>query len=121
MTITLNITLDEAISEMEAIVEERGEDFIYKPPPAPEPGTCAYFKPDGTPSCGVGYLFDWNGIDPSVLKGDLNFAPLRALVAEGVIEMDFSVQQFLHKFQFRQDSGFPYRDALAEAKTEVGR
>lgn len=107
----------DALADLQALVAERGEDFVYQ---SPEPDstdlpTCRY-EFDGLPSCGLGKVFGETWAVPlSVLEGlDTGTSPGQALKDEGHL-MTRKAWTLLFAFQDRQDSGLPYGEAIREA------
>lgn len=103
---------DTALGLLFRAVEEKGEDFVYTPLGVDEHGDsqCKYFE-HGQPSCIVGHVLDYMGID-SVREGlGASFA-LRELG----IEVDAATQHLLDEVQTQQDGGMPWGEALRRAQ-----
>lgn len=116
----INITMDDAISHMDAIVMEAGEDFRY----LPKNDHCVYLAKDSegnfVPDCIVGKFLVRIGVPIDEIKhceGWLAESALVILQDEGVIgEVEASVPGFLFAIQRRQDERVAWGDALHYAK-----
>lgn len=127
-----------ALAAVQAVVAERGENFVYRPPTWMKKDkvtgeenlvtACVYFdRETGEPSCGVGAALGALGVerDDLVVEApewraeriqDLNSgAGVSALQTRGVLDLTPKAQEFLQTFQSGQDSGARYSDALSWA------
>jgi hypothetical protein len=121
-----------ALAALEAVVAERGEDFIYEPVTltrTDEGGmehptrSCVYFVPEtGEPSCGVGATLPSFGISREDLKiesafnRDLNSgAGVSRLVSSSVLDATQKAVDLFSEFQRLQDLREPYGPALRRA------
>jgi len=50
--------LDDVLTAMRKAVEDRGKDYLYDNERGVNDAGCYYSKPDGTPSCLVGYVIN---------------------------------------------------------------
>lgn len=128
---------DCALEILEALVAERGDDFIYEAPGADGDGNpgCAYAVEDEagnlSPSCGVGYVV--HAVAPHLLPrlhrldpGEhrytgvaaepalRDYLPLNAEDGLGLV-VDSRALFLLKAFQFHQDARVPYRESLRRA------
>ena len=121
----IEITVEDVISGLTSLVEERGEDYTYEMWFAPTPGfgkRCTYVK-DGEGDCGVGAYLISKGVPADrLVKFDQDRyaagAPevLSQLEREGVLKYDSGAAAVLAEFQSKQDSGSTWGYSLLRAK-----
>lgn len=135
---TLNY--DKALELLERAVDEKGVDYVYDPPRFPETTVagvlttmsqpeCAYFDPDGQPSCIVGYVLSYLGIDADTVNragANIGFNPeglFDHLRAHGDIDygLDHDANVLLRLAQTEQDGGQPWGAAVLNARTVVSQ
>lgn len=117
----IDITLDSVRTGLLALVEQEGEDFIYKR----NNGNCTYTR-EGDGDCLVGRFLIAEGVPVERLEtadqhptGLRAPALLRQLVNEGVITVTEPAIGVLDIAQDFQDSGEPWGDAVNYALTAV--
>jgi hypothetical protein len=125
------ITYEQALSTLKELVAERGEDFVY----GSADGACIYSTVEGSPSCGVGYVFA--KLDPPMFHAihvaewgevaDINNVhqfPVSEIEENLSIEYDTlytrKAGKLLAQFQSAQDQKVPYGLALEDAISEAG-
>lgn len=132
-TTKLTLTLDEAIADVRAVIDEYGADYRYES----DSGECMYFEledPAGkAPSCIVGHVFARHGLKRDDLavepryethetnrKIDLNEGiSVTSLVSNHLLAVDDDTHQFLSNLQANQDSGISWGESFEIALNEV--
>lgn len=124
----IEITVEDVISGLTSLVEERGEDYTYEMwfEVSPSWGKrCTYVK-DGEGDCGVGaYLINKGVPADRLVKFDqdryANGASevLRQLEVEGVLTYENGADSILDQFQRKQDAGHTWGESLRSAKWYV--
>lgn len=114
---TITITAEDAVNLLKRVVEERGEDFSYKPfPNTNGPVTCFYER-DGQPSCGVGLALFYAGLTAEQLavldaQGDDTgideYRTLEILSDELDVTLEPKAVGVFSRFQVSQDREEPY-------------
>ena len=101
---TIQLTLDEVVADLRAIVAEKGEGYVY-------PNySCVYFEPTGEPSCVVGQVMARHGVSREDLDSIavrtrwLNSSAAVRLFAEGIIDCEPEVRGLLMRAQDISDS-----------------
>lgn len=117
----IDITLDSVRTGLLALVEQEGEDFIYKK----NNGACTYTR-EGNGDCIVGQFLIAEGVSVERLEvADRNAVGLRApallrqLVDEGVITVTEPALGVLDIAQDFQDSGESWGESVHYALTTV--
>lgn len=119
----IEITADVVTFELEALVNEKGENFIYEQQVDPESGRakCVYVH-DGEPSCIVGRVLANLGVPLDRLAladagpGTSADMLLNQLRDEDVITIPDGVQLALQEAQSRQDYRQSWGTAVRSAK-----
>lgn len=107
------ITYEVAKTLLERAVEEKGEDYVFRPR---NDNGYWYFNPeDGTPGCIVGHVLHYKGITVEDI-GELNVAcGVGMLKDHGVIEADSQTMDLLENAQTEQDQGETWSNAVKDA------
>lgn len=119
------ISFDEALAAMEAVVAERGEDYVY---PKQKRGwshedqglTCLYAL-DGDPSqpaCIVGAVLAHEGKLTKTIANQMS--TVSDLVEQGLLTVSEKTERLLKIAQFEQDGGSTWGWAVAKAKKAAG-
>ena len=132
------LTYEQALAELERLVEEKGADFVYQSPalvwdyaeneegdeertgwhlgePSDSNGDCINWLPDGTPSCIVGHLIRHLFPDVEPTCEVMDDGPERTLKMMG-ITADHDTLLLLYTVQCSQDNGATWGDAVEKAK-----
>lgn len=119
----IELTTDSVISVLDELVQEAGEDFVYR-------GVCKYVKND-EPSCLVGKVLAKAGVPLERLEaadraewggGQSADVLLNNLRAEGVVNFEGDdVAVLLQAAQSRQDNRNTWAKAVSLAKAKVGK
>lgn len=116
------IEVPEALELLERAVQEKGADYID--PSAVKANGCEYATDDGLPSCIVGHVFYYLGVDPS----KVNNGSVRVVIDNGGIvalsgeyiddspTFSYGAVSVLQEAQIVQDTKGTWGAALAEAK-----
>jgi hypothetical protein len=112
----LTLTYDEALADLKALVEEKGEDYIYQTDP--ESG-CLYFHDKERPGCIVGHVMAKHGIKQDDLvhgSADWNFnKSVHGLFKDGFLDIDERTGYLLAIAQTLQDDHTPWGQAVSVA------
>lgn len=109
------LEIEEAVALAEALVEEKGSDFVYQPP-TPNTGRCYNWHLDSdTPGCIVGQILYRHGVSKELLLHFNNSAAESWLPGQPPIASSTAIS-FLTVLQNRQDIGWTWGAALEEAK-----
>ena len=109
------LTAPRALELLREAVDERGGDYIYLPPGAPDDQGCLYAHDDG-PGCGVGlalYRYGATLDDLKVMDGQGVIQDAYAFLSFDVTEDALDI---LAMFQRYQDDRKPWSQALAHAE-----
>lgn len=116
----ITITLDDAVKHLKAVVEEKGESFVYHPVGSIH---CTYVQ-NGKPDCGVGHVLDRMGVDlvknfedKSANSTAIRYLPVSSLVEPFELHEDAS--KFLQNFQSCQDQHMTWGDSLNDALSQL--
>lgn len=110
---TITITADEARELLTRAVEEKGADYIY--PRVNNPDGCLYFE-GNAPSCIVGHVLAYKGMEPFEDEGELNASTVHSLRHHMLFEVDNDrTFEALRAAQTWQDSGETWGDTLRVA------
>lgn len=121
---SLHLSLAEARRDLERAVDELGSDHVYSKPSlgtAPddvEDFACAYYEPDGSPSCIVGHVLSYHGVRFG-WDDDANLASVRDLAGDEQFVAPQTVVEYLTAAQITQDQGGTWGQALAEAEKAI--
>lgn len=107
---SLDLTPERTLELLRRAVAEKGADHVY--PRAKRYGKCLYREPDGSPSCIVGHVLIWAGVDPAQLVE--GFSAWRQMKTLGVT--DERVRLALDAAQMNQDRGATWGAVLAAAE-----
>lgn len=122
----IEITADSVKQGLEALVAEKGEDFIYTERPVAgmdddDDTSCRYVW-DGKPDCFIGQFLAKEGVplerlaNADLFMGGLGHPAvtlLGQLEREGVVTVTDAAKQMLQAAQNKQDSGKTWGTALA--------
>lgn len=113
----IEITFDEAKSLIQRAIDEKGADYVY---PEAWSINCRYFNGDGSPSCIVGHVLHYAGVDGNDWYGtDNNESNVHNLAEDGVLALADATRILLGVAQARQDHGATWDEAMDEALREV--
>lgn len=114
-TTTKPLSVEDVRALLVRAVEEKGADYVYEKVPGfwsdgtpMDDVTCNYFH-DGKPSCIVGHVFSYCGIERVEREGD----NARTMAVELGIG-DALIGEALDRAQAAQDAGKTWGEALAE-------
>lgn len=101
---------------MEAAVNQRGADYVYRKDGSGGPAGGCYYFVEGEPSCIIGTILSYLGVKPSQVQEGSN--------AESQVKSLFPdtsdvVVDALNEAQKKQDLGFTWGVALAEFRAIV--
>lgn len=120
---TEKLTLDKVLPLAEAVVAEKGADFVYEPPTSDiyDEAKCVYVY-NGAPSCIVGQILHRLGtpVEKMADWDDGGGYSAHALGDTGLVSMDLDTRSFLESIQHDQDKQVPYGEALTKAKKMMG-
>lgn len=120
------ITLEQVLSDLRAIVAERGEDFVYEPvwDEGHDDPQCVYFA-DSEPSCIVGQWAAMHGVPADrVHRLDINAdtgaeAFVNTLCGQGDLPpVSVEAVSALQLAQNRQDAKTPYGQVLKQVEAD---
>lgn len=111
------LTLARAKELAQEVVNEFGEDYVYPEShkrqfPNQDQATCVYVH-EGKPSCLVGQILHRHGVSLEELALRENIGGFS--VTEATTETEDYVSSFMSNMQWRQDEGWTWGEALAEA------
>lgn len=106
------ITYAEVKADLESIVNDFGPDHVYAADP--EGDGPAYFHGDA-PGCGVGHWFARRGYLAGHLEAVNEQTGANHAIGFLGIEMESKAIELLRYFQYYQDEGMPWGDALKSA------
>lgn len=107
---------EEVLAALERAVEAKGADYVDPGSRSDGPG-CVYGTSDGAPSCIVGHVFDYLGLD--VGKLDNGTVQDEVLVDRGLISEEDN--DFVYFDTYRFDPGYYYGADLEEPEVEFTR
>lgn len=131
----INLTVNGVLADLDALVSEFGEDYVYSNASPVEQGpTCVYAtsrRGVAAPSCIAGHVLVRNGfpIDELVYSneytgrfsvGTIN-ENLQTMKEQGLIDFEEGVSAVLREAQIHQDTDRPWGYAVDEARNVVGR
>jgi len=123
-TTKITLTYDEAVSLLERAVAEKGADYVY--PRAHRLAGCVYFEEETkAPSCIVGHVLAYKGVDPEPFIEDVNLNgdTVDSLLSDdedpGFVNTDGRTKSLLSWVQHIQDNGKPWGDAVYRARNAV--
>lgn len=131
---TINITPSVVVEGLKALVDAKGEDFVYQPVVEDdETGTKCVYVLDGAPSCIVGQFLANLGVpvERLAVADTAQYgagAPARTLLLNLRDEeyitfdnIDGRITSALSEAQYTQDSGRTWGEAFGEAKRIIER
>lgn len=118
----IELSNQDVIDGLEALVDEKGEEFVYVKNDDDGGPTCRYVR-NGEPDCMIGQFLAKAGVPLERLVqadgGVIAKTLLEDLRAEGVVSITDKGINALQAAQGRQDRGYPWGVALNAAQFEI--
>lgn len=118
----IRISYDSAVTLLKRAVLEKGADYVYRDPndkdARPE---CSYFEPDGSPSCIVGHVIHYKGVELDDVAPLNTGLAVDVLVSDGIIAGDEYSMDLLTDVQGFQDHGMPWGEAVRRSIEDIER
>jgi hypothetical protein len=112
---TIEITYDQAVDLLKRAVAEKGADYVYSKMglnDAANVGPRCVYTIDSDPSCIVGHVLVWSGVDPHAIpEGTV----CRYLLDKVGVSVNNKTLDLLREAQAYQDGGRPWGESVDHA------